>query len=141
MDIFLLLRYKSSNSVGLTGYRSRVVHMKSSLVVLLGALLSLCGIQKVAAQTVNLRYGQIPSTIKTVSALQFYIAQRKGFFTREGINLEMLPIEGGAANMVVALSKGMVDITRTATPYLIQDVLKGTENVAIAGETATPIYS
>jgi len=34
-----------------------------------------------------------------------------------------------------------VDITRTATPYLIQDVLKGSENVAIAGETATPIYS
>lgn len=115
--------------------------MKRRLVVALSALLSLCGIQNVAAQTINLRYGQIPSTIKTVSALQFYIAQRKGFFAREGINLEMLPIDGGAANMVVALSKGMVDITRTATPYLIQDVLKGSENVAIAGETATPIYS
>jgi hypothetical protein len=47
---------------------------------------------------VTLRYGQISSTIKTVSALQFYIAQGKGFFAREGINLEMLPIEGGAAN-------------------------------------------
>jgi ABC-type nitrate/sulfonate/bicarbonate transport system substrate-binding protein len=93
------------------------------------------------AQTVTLRYGQIPSTLKTVSALQFHIAQRKGFFTREGINLEMLPIEGGAANMVVALNKGTVHITRTATPYLIQDVLKGSEAVAIAGETATPIYS
>ena len=43
--------------------------------------------------------------------------------------------------MVVALTKGVVDITRTATPYLIQDVLKGSENVAILGETATPIYS
>ena len=74
------------------------------------------------AQT-TLRYGQIPSTIKTVSALQFHIAQRKNFFGREGIALEMFPIEGGAANMVVALTKGTVDITRTATPYLIQDVL------------------
>jgi ABC-type nitrate/sulfonate/bicarbonate transport system substrate-binding protein len=92
-------------------------------------------------QTVTLRYGQIPSSIKTISALQFHLAQRKGFFSREGIHLEMLPIDGGAANMVVALSKGMVEITRTATPYLIQDVLKGSENVAIAGETATPIYS
>jgi ABC-type nitrate/sulfonate/bicarbonate transport system substrate-binding protein len=92
-------------------------------------------------QTVTLRYGQIPSSIKTISALQFHLAQRKGFFSREGINLEMLPIEGGAANMVVALNKGMVEITRTATPYLIQDVLKGSDNVAIAGETATPIYS
>jgi ABC-type nitrate/sulfonate/bicarbonate transport system substrate-binding protein len=93
------------------------------------------------AQTTTVRYGQIPSTIKTVSALQFHIAQRKGFFAREGINLEMLPIEGGAANMVAALDKGTVDITRTATPYLIQAVLKGSEAVAIAGETATPIYS
>ena len=115
--------------------------MKRSMLILISALLSLWDIATLAAQTINLRYGQIPSTIKTVSALQFYIAQRKGFFTREGINFEMLPIEGGAANMVVALTKGTVDITRTATPYLIQDVLKGSENVAIAGETATPIYS
>ena len=90
---------------------------------------------------VTLRYGQIPSTIKTISALSFYIGQRKGFFAREGINLEMLPIEGGADNMMVALNKGTVEITRTATPYLIQSVLKGSEGVAIAGETLTPIYS
>ena len=43
--------------------------------------------------------------------------------------------------MVIALNKSVVDITRTATPYLIQDVLKGSEGVAIAGETLTPIYS
>ena len=105
------------------------------------ALIFLTFIQTVQAQTVILRYGQIPSTIKTVSALQFYVAQRKGFFAREGINLEMVSIEGGAANMMMALDKGTVDITRTATPYLIQAVLKGSEGVAIAGETATPIYS
>jgi len=93
------------------------------------------------AQNTTLRYGQIPSILKTVSALQLYLAQRKGFFTREGIALEILPIEGGAANMVVALSKGTVDITRTATPYLIQDVLNGSDNVAVFGETGTPIYS
>ena len=49
----------------------------------------------VDAQLVTLRYGQIPSTIKTISALSFYIGQRKGFFAQEGINLEMMPIEGG----------------------------------------------
>jgi ABC-type nitrate/sulfonate/bicarbonate transport system substrate-binding protein len=95
----------------------------------------------VNAQPVTLRYGQIPSTIKTISALSFYIGQRKGFFAQEGVSLEMMPIEGGAANMVVALNKSAVDITRTATPYLIQDVLKGSDGVAIAGETLTPIYS
>ena len=114
--------------------------MKIPLLIL-AALLCTAPIDNASAQTITLRYGQIPSTLKTVSALHFYIAQRKGLFSREGINLEMLPIEGGAANMVVALSKGNVDITRTATPYLIQDVLAGSDNVAILGETATPIYS
>ena len=97
--------------------------------------------RNVHGQNIKLRYGQIPSTLKTVSALQFHLAQRKGFFAREGIALEVLPIDGGAANMVLALSKGVVDITRTATPYLIQDVLNGSENVAVFGETGTPIYS
>ena len=59
-------------------------------------------------QAESLRYGQIPSTVKTVSALQFAIAQRKGLFTREGINLAMLLIEGGADNMMIALNKGTV---------------------------------
>jgi ABC-type nitrate/sulfonate/bicarbonate transport system substrate-binding protein len=98
-------------------------------------------ISPVHAQSVTLRYGQIPSSIKTVSAVQFVIGQRKGLFTREGINLDMKPIEGGADNMMIALNNGTVDITRTATPYLIQSVLKGSDGVAIAGETATPIYS
>src|SRR3954468_17201920 len=87
------------------------------------------------AQPVTVRYGQIPSTVKTVSALHLYIAQRKGFLAREGIDLQIVPIEGGAANMVIALNKGEVELTRTATPYLIQDVLGGSDNVAIAGET------
>jgi len=106
-----------------------------------GALLLLGLVQTLPAQTITVRYGQIPSTIKTVSALQFTIAQRKGFFSREGINLAMVPIEGGANNMMAALDKGTVEITRTATPYLLQAVLKGSEGIAIAGETLTPIYS
>ena len=72
----------------------------------LAALLFFAFVPVAVAQNITLRYGQIPSTIKTVSALQFYIAQRKGFFTREDVNLEILPIEGGAANMVGALTKG-----------------------------------
>lgn len=115
--------------------------MKLRFKLLGASALTLALANGAGAQNITLRYGQIPSTIKTVSALHFYLAQRKGFFAREGINLEMIPIDGGAANMVVALSKGVVDISRTATPYLIQDVLKGSDNVAILGETATPIYS
>lgn len=110
-----------------------------ALVLLVVSVLLFC--RNAPAQPLTLRYGQIPSTVKTVSALPFHIAQRKGFFGREGIDLKMIPIDGGAANMVIALNQGTVDITRTATPYLIQDVLKGSDNVAILGETATPIYS
>ena len=107
-----------------------------------GTLLSMFFLaSSLSAQTVTLRYGQIPSSIKTVSAVQFVIGHRKGLFEREGIQLNLMPIEGGADNMMVALNSGKVDISRTATPYLIQSVLKGSDGVAIAGETATPIYS
>ena len=43
--------------------------------------------------------------------------------------------------MVVALEQGAVDVTQTATPYLIQAVLRGSDAVGIASETANPIYS
>src|SRR5215475_8439359 len=130
------MRLQNSNSC-FTGRLMRPIFSAS----LATAAFLLFPFWNVNAQPVMLRYGQIPSTIKTISALSFSIGQWKGFFAQEGINLEMMPIEGGAANMVVALNKNVVDITRTATPYLIQDVLKGSNGVAIAGETLTPIYS
>jgi ABC-type nitrate/sulfonate/bicarbonate transport system substrate-binding protein len=99
------------------------------------------GVGVVQAQTTTLRCGQIPSTAKSVSALHFNIAQRKGLFAREGINVDMIAIEGGAANMMAALDRRAVDITRTASFFLIEAALKGSEGVAIASETATPIYS
>jgi ABC-type nitrate/sulfonate/bicarbonate transport system substrate-binding protein len=115
--------------------------MKHNVAAAMATWIFLVCIKSAQSQMITLRYGQIPSTLKTVSALPFNIAQRKGFFTRERINLETLSIEGGAANMMVELDKGTVDITRTATFFLIQAALKGSEGVAIAGETATPIYS
>ena len=115
--------------------------MGKSFFSVMGTLLHLLLAQALAAQMTTLRYGQIPSTVKTISALQYTVAQRKGLFPREGINLEIVLVAGGADNMMVALNQGAVEITRTATPYLIQSVLKGSDGVAIAGETLTPIYS
>ena len=116
--------------------------MTGKIFAVLGIfVLPVCITSSLFAQSVTLRYGQIPSSIKTVSAVQFVIGQRKGLFEREGIQLSLMPIQGGADNMMVALNDGKIDITRTATPYLIQSVLKGSDGVAIAGETATPIYS
>ena len=72
------------------------------------------------AETVTLRFGQIPSTVRGTSPVYLHIAEQKGFFAREEIKLERITIPGGTDKMVVALEHGAVDVTQTATPYLIQ---------------------
>jgi ABC-type nitrate/sulfonate/bicarbonate transport system substrate-binding protein len=94
-----------------------------------------------AAQPVTLRFGQVPSTVRAVTSVYLFIAERKGFLAREGIRLELIPIEGGTDKMVAALEQGRVDVAHTATPYLIQAELAGSDAVAIAGEVANPVYS
>jgi len=89
----------------------------------------------------TLRFGQIPSTARAVSSLYLYLAEKQGFFARENIAVETVQIPGGTGNMITALDRGEVDVTQTATPYLIQAVLNGSPAVAIAGTTANPIYS
>jgi ABC-type nitrate/sulfonate/bicarbonate transport system substrate-binding protein len=88
-----------------------------------------------------LRYGQIPSSIRSVSSLQYQIAERQGFFAKQGLKIEPVPVEGGTDFMIQALDKGTVDITRTATPYLITAVTAGSDAVAIAEEVGNSIYS
>ena len=95
----------------------------------------------VRCETTTLRFGQIPSTVRAVSSLYLYVAEKQGFFTRENIAVETVQIPGGTGNMVAALDRGEVDVTQTATPYLIQAVLNGSPAAAIAGTTANPIYS
>jgi ABC-type nitrate/sulfonate/bicarbonate transport system substrate-binding protein len=94
-----------------------------------------------AAQTVTLRFGKIPSTVRNVGSLYLFIAERKGFFAREGIKLESILIEGGTDKMVAALDAGRVDLAHSSTPYLIAAALKGSDAVAIAGEVGNPVYS
>jgi ABC-type nitrate/sulfonate/bicarbonate transport system substrate-binding protein len=109
---------------------------------ILALAIALCaGLASARAETVTLRFGQIPSTVHAVSSLYLFIAQQQGFFARENIAIETVQIAGGTGNMVAALDRGDVDVTQTATPYLIQAVLKGSPAVAIAGTTANPIYS
>ena len=93
------------------------------------------------AEPVTLRFGQIPSTVRGVSSVYLAIAQRKGFLAREDITLEFVRIPGGTDKMVAALDHGAVDVTQTATPYLINAVLKGSDAIGIASETHNPIYS
>src|SRR6202034_489242 len=93
------------------------------------------------AEPATLRFGQIPSTVHAVSSLYLYVAEKQGFFARENVAVDTVQIPGGTGNMVAALDRGEVDVTQTATPYLIQAVLNGSQAVAIAGEVGNPVYS
>src|SRR5881397_3719553 len=94
-----------------------------------------------AADVITLRYGQNAASAGSLSSLPLTVAERKGFFVREGINLEVVPIPGGTDRIVAALDKGEIDTGKNATPYLIQAVLKGSDAVAIVAQTTNPVYS
>lgn len=93
------------------------------------------------AEVTTLRFGQIPSTVHGMTSLPRFVAAKKGFFAKEGIKVELVQIPGGTDKMVKAVDRGDIDMTQTATPYLVQAVLGGSDAVAIAGEVANPIYS
>jgi ABC-type nitrate/sulfonate/bicarbonate transport system substrate-binding protein len=107
----------------------------------LAIFVTLAGLSTAHAASDTLRFGQIPSTARAVSSLYLYVAEKQGFFARENVTIEVVQIPGGTGNMVAALDRGEVDVTQTATPYLIQAVRNGSPAVAIAGTTANPIYS
>jgi NitT/TauT family transport system substrate-binding protein len=94
-----------------------------------------------AAELITLRYGQNAASAGSLSSLPLTVAERKGFFVREGLNLEVVPIPGGTDRIVAALDKGEIDAGKNATPYLIQAVLKGSDAVAIVAQTTNPVYS
>jgi ABC-type nitrate/sulfonate/bicarbonate transport system substrate-binding protein len=88
----------------------------------------------------KLRYGQIVGSVKSVSSLALYTAQRKGFLARENIDLEVIRLPG-VHHMIEGLDKNTVDVSHTATPYLIEGVLKGSATVGIVGGPANTIFS
>jgi NitT/TauT family transport system substrate-binding protein len=114
--------------------------MKCLLAAGLAALAVLAAAEGAAAQT-TLRFGKIPSTVRNVGSLYLFVAERKGFFAREGIKLESVMIEGGTDRMVAAIDDGKVDLAHSSTPYLISAVLKGSNAVGIAGEVGNPVYT
>jgi NitT/TauT family transport system substrate-binding protein len=79
--------------------------------------------------------------VRGITSLYRFVAEQQGYLAREDIKLEVIQIPGGTGNMIKALDRGEVDLTQTATPYLIEAALSGSDAVAIAGEVANPIYS
>jgi ABC-type nitrate/sulfonate/bicarbonate transport system substrate-binding protein len=93
-----------------------------------------------AAQTIKLRYGVIAASARNIDSVALYLAQSKGFLANEGIELDIVPLPG-VEHMVNELDKGNVDVSFTATPYLINAVLKGSDSVGVIGGPANTIYS
>ena len=93
-----------------------------------------------AQEKVALRYGQIANSARSLSSVGLYTGQHKGFFAKEGITLEIVGLRG-IQYQIEELDKGNVDVSHTATPYLIQAVLNGSPSVAIVGGPANTIFS
>ena len=108
---------------------------------ILAALLCLYAFQGAAAEAIPLRYGQAYSALRSIFALPLLVAEREGYFVREGLDFSMLPVPGGGEKLIAALHDGTADISHVATPFLIQAALAGSDAVAIAAEFNNPIYS
>ena len=80
----------------------------------------------------TLRLGQVPSTMKSISVVPYVIADQQGFFTREHLAVQLVPLEGGTDQMVKRLDAGDVEISSTATPYFIEAVAEGRSQAVAA---------
>jgi NitT/TauT family transport system substrate-binding protein len=115
--------------------------MSMPLRILSLSVALLATMMQARADPATLRFGEIPSSAHGMTSLAVFIAEREGFFARENIALDLKQIPGGTGNMVAALDRDEVDVAQTATPYLIEAVLNGSQAVAIAAEVGNPIYS
>lgn len=104
------------------------------------AVASAAQAQERSPARVSLRLGFNANSARNMAEIPNIIAQRKGFFAREGLVVTMVPLMG-TTHMVTALDKGDVDATGTALPYMIQAVLKGSDAAAVIGGVANTIYS
>src|ERR1700686_5868869 len=83
------------------------------------------------SQGVTLRYAQAYSALQSIYALPLLVAEREGYFVREGLNFSMLPVPGGGERLIAALHDGTADISHVAVPFLVQAVLAGSDAVAV----------
>jgi ABC-type nitrate/sulfonate/bicarbonate transport system substrate-binding protein len=104
------------------------------------ATVSSCGAQENGRALAPLRLGFNANSARNMAEIPNVVAQRKGFFAREGLAVTMVPLMG-TTHMVAALDKADVDATGTALPYMIQAVLKGSDAAAVIGGVANTIYS
>ncbi len=98
---------------------------------LLAALLYLFAVQCAVGQGIPLRYAQAYSPLQSIFALPLLVAEREGYFVREGLNFSTIPVPGGGEKLIAALHDGSADICHVATPFLISS---GTQGLGRGGD-------
>ena len=121
--------------------RTRREWARARSALAFAVLLCLAAPKFALAAPAALRYGEAYSAMQSVYSLPILVAQRKGYFAREGLAFSIVLIRGGGESMIKALDDGSVDLTHVATPFLIQRALAGSDAVAIAAEFLNPVYS
>lgn len=90
----------------------------------------------------TIRYGV--DTERNINALSQVIAERQGFFAREGIKLEPVRFLSGADRAsnrsAMVASAGNIDMTRGQATFVIEEALKGSNYVAVAAVVNNPVY-
>jgi ABC-type nitrate/sulfonate/bicarbonate transport system substrate-binding protein len=82
-----------------------------------------------------------------LGALAYVAAQRKGFFERAGVRLQVVPYIppqplGNQQDILMeALAKGEIDMTRSQLSFHVYHVLNGYEFAAVAGNTANQLWT
>ncbi|HEY2986213.1 MAG TPA: ABC transporter substrate-binding protein [Candidatus Binatia bacterium] len=123
--------------------RSKFVPLVTASLIFLTLLQSAAGhAGAAAAPSIPIRYCQAYSAMRSIFSLPVSVADREGFFRREGLSFKLIvPIPGGSDKMIDALHDDTCDVTHVATPFLIRAALAGSDAVAIAAEFNNPIYS
>jgi ABC-type nitrate/sulfonate/bicarbonate transport system substrate-binding protein len=114
----------------------------TGIVAVVGAIaVTLVAASSAAAQPIHLRYGQAYSAQASIFSLPILLAERQGYFVREGLDFHTVPVPGGGTRLIDALHDGTADVTHVATAFLIQAALRGSDAVAVVTEFNNPIYS
>jgi ABC-type nitrate/sulfonate/bicarbonate transport system substrate-binding protein len=108
---------------------------------LVALLIYFSAVHGASSEGIKIRYAQAYSALRTIFALPLFIAEREGFFIKEGLEFNMVPVGGGGENLIAALHDGSADIAHVATPFLIQSALAGSDAVAVVAEFNNPVYS
>jgi ABC-type nitrate/sulfonate/bicarbonate transport system substrate-binding protein len=123
--------------------RARARVEKIARASLAGVVISLVAFvaSSAVAQPIHIRYGQAYSAQSSIFSLPILVAERQGYFVREGLDFHSVPVAGGGTKLIDALHDGTANLSHVATAFLIQAALKGSDAVAVVTEFNNPIYS